>query len=121
MRVAVYKNLNLTKSRKRTIWSVGSPSATGQSLQHKGISHHEAIALRNCVLIVNRAGYNRVCAQNSREVHAWIIGEPCEIPKAGTLTEVSYNYKRRAPWFATRDGTVIEHCDDVRKLIEEKK
>lgn len=107
MKVCLYKNLTLG------CWSEVPATASGN--RGKGVTHHRAFAMRDCTFVVKgsrqvaiKATYDST-GKRAREVHAWVVGEPCVYsPLFDTmnLLEVTYNPFRRGD-FHTRDGRVI--------------
>lgn len=82
LKVQVYRNLH------KGLWSV----------RNKGrvITHRPVIVLRNCSMRVQESERQRVIREGQRNVHAWIVGEPCWDLPDDALVEIGYN-----PYFAS--------------------
>lgn len=95
MQVCVYKNL------RNGLWSVCEATATGG--RGKLIGHAEQIALSDARFIVRESRRQAVVAKKCREVHAWVIGTVCAMPRNKREIEVTYN-PYRSPFFHYRQG-----------------
>jgi len=81
LKVQVYRNLH------KGLWSVRSKGRV--------ITHRPLIILRNCTMRVQESERQRVIREGQRNVHAWIVGEPCWDTVGDDLVEIGYN-----PYFA---------------------
>ena len=60
----------------------GVDSAGGAGGAWRHWKDEDTLALRNCYFTVQEAGFRSAQATGVRNVHAWVYGEPCEVPAA---------------------------------------
>jgi len=87
LKVQVYRNLH------KGLWSVRSKGRV--------ITHRPLIILRNCTMRVQESERQRVIREGQRNVHAWIVGEPCWGTDGEDMVEIGYN-PFYAPTFTSR-------------------
>lgn len=76
------------------------------------VAHVPALALADCRFRASEAGRLRCLQQGSRDVHALVTGEPCDVPRP--VHAIRVGYRLEEPGFRRRDtGHVITRADLV--------
>lgn len=108
LRVKIYRNISsYYAARNMLVYSVADRQ-TGKVLYHV-----EQVALRSCKFRVGDAGRRRVIAEQSKNVHARIYGETCEVSQPRDQFAVTYNPYKYTNFVRRSDESVVKSTDFV--------
>jgi hypothetical protein len=118
-----YKNRVVDKSKKVRVYRNLNRQGVTYSIMQAGlvVAHAQHIALVNCKFIVNRSGWERMCATGRKNVHAFVEGKLVSscmgvLPqdRNSKLPEIKYDRRKgQFVHYLTRRHNTVTNADGV--------